>query len=460
MVVRGELAVGCPRWSEARCPDAWQLVGSHVVPAGSAPGGAVAGPGLDPDRGLRDCLWLCDNMVSAISTTTESDATGCCSYAPSWPSSTCSFSAPPVARIPRAPRRAAATDWSRAGGAVRSCLLRPSVAVGGWALAAAEWQEGGYSPVYLANSTVHFLVGERSEDVALAAFAVANVALFISAAALCFACRSRRNSWRKPTFSSVAWMPRFVAGETGVELSEVRPGRSSSESQPGSARGAAGPGDQRMTLGSSSHSLGAASESGRFFSFIEGSQAVSAPASDCAGDFSKRMSAHMEQFHGVSFIAEEAPDIDTSGSDGSPANLNGNWECVETWGLDDFLKKMGVGRIRRLAALKAPWPTWQFCQVGDEFTYVNRSKFGVMTEVFVADGSEYTHNDLENNVTICRAYWREAVLVIERQGPQGKCKETRAITANGEMHFVFSVEAMSCSWGRRFIRKPDRRAGT
>lgn len=155
----------------------------------------------------------------------------------------------------------------------------------------------------------------------------------------------------------------------------------------------------------------------------------------------RRVSQHFENFHGVAFAGQ------------SEADFNGCWECIETFGLDEFLQAIKVGRLRRLAAVKAPWPLWQFTQKGNEITYINRSKFGVMTEAFKADGSEYEHKDLEGNVTTCRATLQDKSLIIERKGPQHTCTETRTIKNGDTMEFMLKMEGIAVTWGRRFTRK-------
>merc|ERR1712113_1027272 len=64
------------------------------------------------------------------------------------------------------------------------------------------------------------------------------------------------------------------------------------------------------------------------------------------------------------------------GEDPPPCDFNGCWRCVDTWGMDDFLANLGISRIRRMAACKAPWPSWEFHQAGNDFTYVNRTAMG------------------------------------------------------------------------------------
>lgn len=136
----------------------------------------------------------------------------------------------------------------------------------------------------------------------------------------------------------------------------------------------------------------------------------------------------------------------------APLDFNGCWKCVETWGMDEFLQKLGVGTMQRYAAAKAPWPSWEFSQVGDEFTYVNHNALGSTTETFVANGNEYQMVDLKKNVQTCRAYWAASALVIERVGLQGKCRETRTFREE-KLEFVLDADTLKCSWGRKFERQ-------
>lgn len=142
-------------------------------------------------------------------------------------------------------------------------------------------------------------------------------------------------------------------------------------------------------------------------------------------------------------------------------NFNGVWECTDTWGLDEFLQAMNVGKLKRIAASKAPWPVWQFTQNGNDFTWINRTKMGVITEAFKADGSEYLNIDLEGNQRMCRAFLKDSRLVIERQGKvqgmTGKCLETRTLKPDGTLEFVLEIEGIEPKWGRRFRRKREPR---
>lgn len=186
-----------------------------------------------------------------------------------------------------------------------------------------------------------------------------------------------------------------------------------------------------------------------FLSFVNGDD-----TGESAGP--PHASARYENFGGVSFHGQEGPNdtIGTGSLQGGATDFNGCWECVETHGLDQFLQAIKVGRLRRLAATKAPWPSWQFTQKGSDFTYINRSKFGVMLEAFKADGSEYQHKDLEGNETTCRAYLKGNVLTTERTSPQGgMLTETRAIQDDDTLVFSLEMEGVPVKWGRRFIRK-------
>lgn len=153
----------------------------------------------------------------------------------------------------------------------------------------------------------------------------------------------------------------------------------------------------------------------------------------------RRVSQTLGSFHGIALQGE--------------VDFNGTWECIETFGLDGFLQAMKVGRIRRMAAAKAPWPQWQFTQKGKEFTYVNKSKFGVMTEQFSVDGTDYQHKDLEGNITTCKASLQGSSLIIERKGANGSGKETRTIKDGNTLEFMLQMDGIPVTWGRKFTRK-------
>ncbi|CAK9030224.1 unnamed protein product [Durusdinium trenchii] len=136
-------------------------------------------------------------------------------------------------------------------------------------------------------------------------------------------------------------------------------------------------------------------------------------------------------------------------------DFSGEWICTATWGLDDFLKNMGIPYVKRLAAAKAPWPSWEFQQEQDKFKFTNHTVMGPIPEVFVADGSPYPTVDAHKQTLTCVATWEDATLVIERCGPQGRFREERFIDADGKLQFKLLglEEGHAVSWGRTFRRK-------
>lgn len=137
-----------------------------------------------------------------------------------------------------------------------------------------------------------------------------------------------------------------------------------------------------------------------------------------------------------------------------PLDLNGCWKCVNTWGLDEFLQKMQVNRFQRMAANKAPWPTWEFHQANDKIKYVNHSAMGDCVEEFVVGGPEYTVTDLKGYLNTCKAYWEDDALKIDKViHGQGSSTEVRTIT-NDKLEFYIYVPAVDFKWGRTFERVP------
>lgn len=136
-------------------------------------------------------------------------------------------------------------------------------------------------------------------------------------------------------------------------------------------------------------------------------------------------------------------------------NFHGNWVCTETWGLDAFLKSIGVSKMERMAASRAPWPSWEFSQDGDAITLVNHTCFGDLREEFKAGGPEYTMIDGRKQRQTCKAFWDGATLVIERSGPQGRFREERLIDRDGLLRFVLRAQepGKDGSWGRVFRRR-------
>jgi hypothetical protein len=152
-----------------------------------------------------------------------------------------------------------------------------------------------------------------------------------------------------------------------------------------------------------------------------------------------------------------------SGGAASPAaaakrpDFAGRWICTGTWGLDAFLQALGISMLRRIAAAKAPWPTWEFEQDEDAFVFINRNCMGVMREEFLAGGPEYTQVDGEKQRVCSRALWEDGQLVIERNGPKGRFREERRLDESGRLHFTLRgfKDGKSLAWGRTFARKLD-----
>jgi hypothetical protein len=137
-----------------------------------------------------------------------------------------------------------------------------------------------------------------------------------------------------------------------------------------------------------------------------------------------------------------------------PLDFNGCWKCVNTWGLDEFLQKMQVNRFQRMAANKAPWPTWEFHQVNDKIKYVNHSAMGDCVEEFVVGGPEYQVTDLKGYLNTCKAYWEDETLKIDKViHGQGSSTEVRTIT-DGKLEFYIYVPAVDFKWGRTFEKVP------
>jgi hypothetical protein len=139
---------------------------------------------------------------------------------------------------------------------------------------------------------------------------------------------------------------------------------------------------------------------------------------------------------------------------GNTINLAGTWTCTNTWGLEDFLKSTGVGWAKRKAAMSAPWPTWEFQQSGDHIVFINNSAMGVLREEINASGEPFTITDGWKQKVQCIAKWDNRALIIEKEAPQGKFKETRSIDEKGALHFSLEpIQPPGPKWGRDFARK-------
>jgi len=136
-------------------------------------------------------------------------------------------------------------------------------------------------------------------------------------------------------------------------------------------------------------------------------------------------------------------------------NFNGRWTCTATWGLDAFLKDAGVSKMQRLAALGAPWPTWEFEQKSESITFTNHTILGDISESFQVGGPEYVQVDGRKQMITSRAFWEGDQLVIDRTGPQGRFREERRIDAEDQLHFLLKSadKSKEISWGRTFRRE-------
>lgn len=138
-------------------------------------------------------------------------------------------------------------------------------------------------------------------------------------------------------------------------------------------------------------------------------------------------------------------------------NFAGKWRCISTWGLEDFLKSSKVGRIQRMAALSAPWPSWYFEQPApDLIFFTNTTAFGTLQEDILVGGPEYTTQDTRKQDIKSQSYWQKSHLIIDRCGPQGDFREDRWIDDAGKLQFrlaqmVNRVETIA--WGRTFQRE-------
>jgi len=137
-------------------------------------------------------------------------------------------------------------------------------------------------------------------------------------------------------------------------------------------------------------------------------------------------------------------------------DFEGHWVCIHTWGLDAFLKACNISKIQRMAALSAPWPSWEFKQDEGHIAFVNHGPLGDIREDFIVGGPEYGIVDGRKQKVQCKAYWDGTTLVIDRAGPQGRFRELRNIDEDGKLQFVLHglEEGLThVKWGRRFERK-------
>mmetsp|Transcript_129202 Transcript_129202/g.257974 ORF Transcript_129202/g.257974 Transcript_129202/m.257974 type:complete len:376 (-) Transcript_129202:82-1209(-) len=148
--------------------------------------------------------------------------------------------------------------------------------------------------------------------------------------------------------------------------------------------------------------------------------------------------------------------IDDSGGEIAPS-LIGSWKCVETHGLEDFLKATGVGVFQRKIALAAKWPGWEYKVVDKKLLFINHSAIGDLEETTKL-GEEYDWKDGHKNPFKCLATWanndKGGVLTIKRTGAVGNYQEIRVV--NGDtLDFSLIHEKSGVTWGRKFAREPN-----
>lgn len=134
----------------------------------------------------------------------------------------------------------------------------------------------------------------------------------------------------------------------------------------------------------------------------------------------------------------------------------GQWACVDTWGMDEFLRGMGVGKVKRMAASAAPWPSWDFEEEDGALVWVNHSALGDLIEEIQVNGEEYEVVDGKKQRLKCRASWEGGALVIDRDGPQGRFREERSVGPDGKLQFVLrnlEERLEATAWGRTFEKR-------
>lgn len=132
----------------------------------------------------------------------------------------------------------------------------------------------------------------------------------------------------------------------------------------------------------------------------------------------------------------------------------GSWKCVATQGLDEFLKKSGVGMFQRKIAGAARWPNWDFEASGETLLFVNHSAIGDLREE-IQVGTEYQTKDGHGNAMTCLAEWTSSpdggCLLITRRGSGMNYSEERTVVGDG-LEFVLRNAEVGESWGRTFTR--------
>jgi len=137
-------------------------------------------------------------------------------------------------------------------------------------------------------------------------------------------------------------------------------------------------------------------------------------------------------------------------------DFTGVWKCIDTWNLDEFLQACGVGKLKRLAACKAPWPWWSMEHDFDMIYFVNHGPLGDVEEFIDLSGKEYISYDGRKQKMTNTASWEGTTLVIIRDGPLGIFREERSLIDNDTLLFKLTIQSgrkPGSSWGRTFTRE-------
>jgi len=145
--------------------------------------------------------------------------------------------------------------------------------------------------------------------------------------------------------------------------------------------------------------------------------------------------------------------ISTARVDAPGAALLGHWKCVDTHGLEAFLKATNVGYFQQKLALRLAWPSWEFRELHGDLQFVNHSAIGVIEEL-VQWGTPYAYKDGHGNAYECTAEWTPGPnggsLVIDRKGDVASYSETRTVEGN-VLRFELNHN-LGGKWGRTFER--------
>jgi len=156
--------------------------------------------------------------------------------------------------------------------------------------------------------------------------------------------------------------------------------------------------------------------------------------------------------------SEQQELVVTPRSDSHVPRLAGQWKCVATSGLEEFLKHTGVGAFQRKLALAARWPNWDFEVDGNIVKFVNHSAMGDLKENIPLDGSTYSWKDGRGNLFECQAAWEETrdggCLRISRKGivsgQRADYSEERRLS--GDTLVFVLTHGDGVTWGRTFER--------